>query len=149
MSGPPPKPPHLQIIRGNPGKRRLRHSVEPPNPPQPPEPPDCLAGYSLDAWHEVAPELHRLGLLTVLDVGPFAAYCGAVGRWKTALEALQAMPEGERYTTPAGRTLLRIERQTSELMVRLGSQCGIGPLSRARLAVPPPRPPGKFDGLIG
>jgi P27 family predicted phage terminase small subunit len=108
-----------------------------------------LTGHALTEWHRISGELYKCGLLTVLDVAVLAAYCDTVGRWRTAGEALEAMPEGERYTTPAGRTLLRIERQASELMVRLGSQCGIGPLSRTRLAVPPPRPPSKFDGLIG
>jgi P27 family predicted phage terminase small subunit len=138
-----------QLIQGRPGKRRLRRTMEVPTPPQVPEPPTYLTGHALTEWHRISGELYKCGLLTVLDVAVLAAYCDTVGRWRTAGEALEAMPAGERYTTPAGLTLLRIERQASELMVRFGSQCGIGPLSRTRLAVPPPRPPSKFDGLIG
>jgi len=149
MSGPPPKPPHLELVQGRPGKRRPRHSIEPPIPPQPPEPPAYLTGHALAVWSELAGELHKLGLLTPLDVSVFATYCDAVGRWRTACEVLEAMPKGERYTTPAGRTLLRIERMAADQMLRLGSQFGLSPMSRLRLAVPPPRPPSKFDGLIG
>jgi phage terminase small subunit len=77
MTGPSPIPPKIVALRGNPGKRKLRSAVEPPMPPQPPEPPGCLTGYALDEWHRLAPELHRLGLLTSLDVMPLAAYCEA------------------------------------------------------------------------
>src|SRR5262245_17237437 len=35
----------------------------------------------------VAPELHRLDLLTVLDVMTLAAYCQAYCVWRTAVEA--------------------------------------------------------------
>jgi phage terminase small subunit len=38
-----------------------------------------------------APELHRLGLLTVVDVVSFAAYCYAYGQWRLAAEALARM----------------------------------------------------------
>ena len=149
MSGPPPKPPHLELIQGRPGKRRLRHAIQTPISSKPPAPPAYLTGHALAVWSELAGELHKLGLLTPLDVSVFAAYCDAVGRWRTACEVLEAMPKGERYTTPAGRTLLRIERMAADQMLRLGSQFGLSPMSRLRLAVPPPRPPSKFDGLIG
>ena len=143
MSGPPPKPPHLEVIEGRPGKRKLRHAIEAPTPPQVPEPPAYLSGHALAVWSELAGELHKLGLLTPLDVSVFATYCDAVGRWRTACEVLEAMPKDERYTTSAGRTLLRIERMAADQMLRLGSQFGLSPMSRLRLAVPPPRPPSR------
>src|SRR5262249_36255440 len=61
--GPPQIPPKIVAPRGNPGKRKRRSAAEPPMPPQPP---GCLTGYALDEWHRLAPELHRLGLLTSL-----------------------------------------------------------------------------------
>jgi hypothetical protein len=33
-------------------------------------------------------ELHRLKLLTILDISSLAAYCAAYARWRTAAEAV-------------------------------------------------------------
>jgi P27 family predicted phage terminase small subunit len=98
MPGPPPTPTHLKLIRGNPGKRPIRPEPEPQVPAEVPEPPRFLSGYAADEWWRVAPELHRLGLLSVLDVGPFAAYCVAYHRWRTAEEALASMAEKDALT---------------------------------------------------
>ena len=73
MPDPPPEHPHLRLLKGNPGKRRVRIPPEPARAEQCPEPPEYLTGYAREAWLHLAPELHRLNLLTVLDVGPFSA----------------------------------------------------------------------------
>jgi P27 family predicted phage terminase small subunit len=89
MPGPPPEHPHLRLLKGNPGKRPPRNPPEPARNEQCPEPPEHLTGYAREAWLHLAPELHRLNLLTVLDVGPFSAYCCAYAHWKQAEETLQ------------------------------------------------------------
>ena len=73
MPGPPPEHPHLRLLKGNPGKRRVRVPPEPARSEACPSPPEYLTGYAREAWLHLAPELHRLNLLTVLDVGPFSA----------------------------------------------------------------------------
>src|SRR5262245_53940278 len=83
-----PVPTYLKVLKGNPGKRAIRPEPKPEIPQTVPEAPPFLIGYSLDEWHRVAPELHRLRLLTTLDVAPLAAYCAAYGRWRTAEELL-------------------------------------------------------------
>ena len=65
--------PHLRLLKGNPGKRRVRVPPEPARSDACPSPPEYLTGYAREAWLRLAPELHRLNLLTVLDVGPFSA----------------------------------------------------------------------------
>jgi P27 family predicted phage terminase small subunit len=57
----------------------------------PSEPPDFLSAYARDEWRRVAPELHRLGLVTTLDVALLAVYCTAYARWRTAEELLAGM----------------------------------------------------------
>ena len=148
MSGPPPKSPHLQFIRGNPGKRRLRQSVEPPIPPRPPGPPGCLSGYALDEWHRLAPELHRLGLLSELDVMPLASYCTAYKTWRDACELL-AREDQQMVTDDKANVLIRIARNSAAQMTTIGAQFGLTPHARLRLAgTTPPQQPGKFAGLV-
>ena len=61
--------------------------MRPELPEKPPKPPDFLSAAAKAEWDRLAPELHRLGLLTVLDHGPFAALCQATAMWSEVLEA--------------------------------------------------------------
>ena len=105
MPGPRAMPVRLKLLRGNPGRRPVRATFEPPRPPKPPSPPEFLTGYAREEWDRIAPGLHLFGLLCALDVMPLAAYCEAFKRWKTAVEALDqvaqtrpgdAWPSGQR-----------------------------------------------------
>jgi phage terminase small subunit len=75
-------PTHLQVLRGNPSKRPIRPELEPLQTAEPPKPPRYLTRLAAAEWRRLAPELHRLGLLTVVDVAPLAAYCQAYARWR-------------------------------------------------------------------
>ena len=88
MSGPPPKPVVLKLLRGNPGRRRLPEEPRPRSAPKCPEPPAHLSEYAISEWRRIGPELHRLGLLTILDETSFACYCSAYGLWRLAEERL-------------------------------------------------------------
>ena len=66
MSGPPRKPTRLRILEGNPSKRPLPNNEPQPDPTMP-ECPDWLMADAKEEWHRVAPELHRIGLLTIVD----------------------------------------------------------------------------------
>jgi phage terminase small subunit len=91
--GPPPIPFPLKALRGNPGRQKLRPAPEPLVPKTCPEPPPFITGYAADEWWTVAPELHRLGLLTVADVASLGAYCYSYGQWRLAVEALARMAD--------------------------------------------------------
>ena len=106
MPGPPPEHPYLRLLKGNPGKRPARKPPEPARGEQCPRPPAHLTGHAREAWLHLAPELHRLNLLTVLDVGPFSAYCCAYAHWQQAEEALQRSGELT-IKTAEGHTLAR------------------------------------------
>jgi P27 family predicted phage terminase small subunit len=140
------------LLKGNPGKRRVRVPPEPTRTEQCPEPPEHLQGYAKKAWLELAPELHRLNLLTVLDVGPFGAYCWAYARWQQAEEALQRSGELTIKTAeghPRVNPLVRIASQAMDDMRRIGAEFGLSPNARLRLSgINPPAPPSKFDGLL-
>ena len=160
MPGPPPEHPHLRLLKGNPGKRPARSPPEPARADECPPPPTHLNGYAKETWLQVAPELFRLGLLTLLDMGPFAAYCSAAAQLRQAEEAIERMakqdPRGHALTVKGSagsqvkNPLLRIASQAMADMQRIGAQFGLTPSGRLRLSgVQPTPPPSKFDGLIG
>ena len=125
-------PTHLRLLRGNPGKRPIKPEPEPSVPEKPPEPPDFLSEDAVNEWWRVAPELHALGLLTVLDIGPLAAYCQTYAHWMAAERAIAIMaakdPEtkGLTVTGSAGTRLtnpqVKIARCAAADMVRFSSQ---------------------------
>jgi P27 family predicted phage terminase small subunit len=152
-------PTHLKLLRGNPGKRSIGPEPEPAVPDAPPEPPEFLTEIAKNEWWRIAPELHTLGLLTVLDVMPLAAYCQAYADWIAAEQAIAVMaandPEtkGLTVTGSAGtrviNPLVEIARCAAADMVRFAGEFGLTPRARSYLnAGGRLSAPGKFDGLI-
>ncbi|WOH60928.1 phage terminase small subunit P27 family [Bradyrhizobium sp. BWC-3-1] len=159
--GPPPTPLHLKLMRGNPGKRRPKPEPEPTVPPSCPEPPSFITGYAADLWWETAPELHRLHLLTRIDVPALAAYCHAYGQWRLAAETLTRMQANDpvmnaqlirtKFGDAAANPLVSIARKHAADMIKFANEFGLTAAARSRLAaggVTPPSPPSKFAGLI-
>jgi P27 family predicted phage terminase small subunit len=101
-------------------------------------------------------------LLTALDVMPFAAYCDAVDRWRTASEVLATMAARDPTTngllikSKAGEVVANpmvwVVSGAARAMLRYASEFGMTPAARTRInaGVFPPEPgPSKFDGLLG
>jgi P27 family predicted phage terminase small subunit len=152
-------PTHLRLLRGNPGKRPIKPEPEPTVPGKSPEPPAFLSEDATNEWWRVAPELHALGLLTVLDYMPLAAYCEAYSRWATAERLLATMvgsdPETKGLTirgsagNPIQNPLLKIARNAAADMVRFAGEFGMTPVARSHLsAAGRLSGPSKFDGLL-
>ena len=125
-----------------------------------PEPPAFITGYAADEWWKTAPELHRLGLLTRIDVPALAAYCHAFGQWRMAAEALARMQAGDplmsaqivksKYGDAIANPLISVTRKHAGDVVRFAAEFGLTPVARTRLAAGGSGPPmpGKFDGLF-
>lgn len=153
--GPKPKPTSLKLIEGNPGKRKL-----PENEPKPkPIAPDCPSWINADGkrmWKKLAPELERMGLLTIVDGEAFAAACHNYGLWleceRYFKKKVKDTETGESHTI--GRTYLYTNKNDSENeierpQVKIGqraladfrsfcSEFGLTPASRTRIEVKPP-----------
>src|SRR5262249_14258757 len=117
MPGPAPTPNVIRMLRGNPGKRRLRREIDPPREPEPPQPPAVLTGDAASEWHRVAPMLHLLGILRTVDHMPLAAYCTAFARWRAAESALAEMGGTltvEGRTGPRVNPLVRISAASAK-----------------------------------
>jgi P27 family predicted phage terminase small subunit len=157
----PPVPFELAKLRGNPGKRRLRPEPQPMIEAEPPAPPDWLSSYAREEWFRVAPQLHHLRLLSLLDIAPFAAYCEAYSTWRTVAEVLARFAERDETTRgllikstegPKANPLVRIASRAAEDMVSFASQFGMTAIARTRIAHGAgwqSRGGGKFDGLLG
>jgi P27 family predicted phage terminase small subunit len=152
----------LQLLRGNPSKRPLNKGAPVPDiPADVPEPPDFLSAYARDEWHRLAEGLHRLGLLTTLDVATFSVYCETFARWRQAEELLAQQAERDpacRALTIKTNTgsamqnpLLRVAITAASDTVRFAAEFGLAPAARSRVAgsLTARMAPSKFDGLLG
>lgn len=138
-AGRPRKPTALKILTGNPGRRPLNQS-EPQPDGTAPKCPSWLDAEGKRTWKRLAPELHRLGLLTCVDGEALACLCQAWSELKQATETLKA--EG-RYVTlvTGGRQSHPAVSQQRTAMRTIKDFCslfGLDPSSRSRLHVQPP-----------
>ena len=146
-------PYELARLRGNPGKRRLSPEPQPARTEEAPEPLSFLSEAAKAEWRRLAPELFRLGLLTVLDHAIFGAYCQSFGHWMTAERQLET--EGLVAKGSTGNTvihpLVKIATQSARDLCRYAAEFGMTPCARARMRAGWPDGdggPGKFDGLL-
>jgi P27 family predicted phage terminase small subunit len=161
MPGPAPRPAYLKVLRGNPGKKRIPREVEPEIPATIPQAPAFLSGHAREEWDRVAPSLHRLRLLSDLDLQVLAAYCQSYGRWRQAEEALATMAARDQTTNallvkgrdggPTQNPLVRVSTRAAADMIAAASHFGMTPGARSRIAAGIGHEPpdgGKFKGLI-
>lgn len=137
LPGRPPKPTHLKVLEGNPGKRPLNQN-EPKPKPLAPKCPSWLDREAKREWKRVAPELERLGLLTVVDGAALAAYCQAYARWVKAEKILQE--KGLTFETPNGyeqqRPEVSIANKSMQIIRAFCAEFGLTPSARARMTLP-------------
>ena len=141
-TGPRPIPTRLKLLRGNPGKQRLRDDpLRPEQSIDVPDPPAHITGYAADEWWTVATELHRLGVLTKVDCAPLAAYCYAYGQWREAAELLAGMGSEpvkgfvirNGSGGPSENPLIYIARKAAADMMRYAAEFGLTPAARSRI----------------
>jgi P27 family predicted phage terminase small subunit len=157
----PPVPFALRALRGNPGKRPMKPEPQPEQLPDMPSPPPHIIGFARDEWQATGIELYRLGLLTKVDVAAFSCYCFSYGQWRAAAETLAKMQANDpitngmmiktKYGDAAANPLVAVVRKHAGDVVRYAGEFGLTALARSRISsgITSPRPPGKFDGLLG
>ena len=136
MRGRKPKPTHLKLIEGNPGKRPI-NGREPKPPTDQPTCPAHLSPTAKAEWKRRAATMNAIGLLTRIDRTVLATYCQAYGRWVEAERKLAETPP--LLKTPAGYVQvspwITISNKQVELMTWLMAELGLTPSARSRLAV--------------
>ena len=136
MAGRKPKPTHLRLLQGNPGKRPL--NVNEPKPSLDiPNPPEHLNEVGRKEWTRLAEQLQRLGLLTSVDWTAFAAYCTVFSRWVDAEEALKKT--GPVVKSPSGYPIISpfytVANQSLQQIRSYLTEFGMTPASRSRISL--------------
>jgi len=136
MRGRKPKPTHLKLVQGNPGKRSL-NDQEPPAAPALPPMPRYLSKAARREWRTLVPLLKSSGLLTNLDACAFGLYCSALAR---VAEAERELAEhGMTVTSPTG--IMRpspwfyVASKSTAQIIALSAEFGLTPASRSRVKV--------------
>ncbi|QDP22734.2 MULTISPECIES: phage terminase small subunit P27 family [Bradyrhizobium] len=105
-----------------------------------PECPPQLSPIARQEWIRITAELSKLNLVTHLDRGALATYCGAYALWAEAMEQIQKY--GMMVKSPTGYPIqspyLAIVNRQAEIMMRVSSEFGFTPASRSRLSALPP-----------
>jgi len=140
VRGRPPKPTRLKLLAGNPGKRKLPNEPKPEQAKRVPSPPKDLGAIAKAEWWRVAPELHRSGILTLLDHGLLRGYCQCYARWKECERIVTE--QGMTFHTEKGYVVTRPEVSIGQkyyvLMRQSAEALGLSPPARARLDIKPP-----------
>lgn len=150
MVGRKPKPTHMKLLEGNPGKRAINKKEPKPKAAIPPCPKFLSAGAKKE-WRWLSKVLFQLGLLTVVDRAALAAYCQSYARWTEAEAELQKADFQYVLTSDSGRHYpnpwIAIARDAERQMKGYLSEFGLTPAGRNRLAVAEPEekdPYGEF-----
>lgn len=148
-TGGKPVPTALKIIRGNPGKRAM-----PKNEPQPEAgatPPEWLGKYGLAHWAEIAPQLEKVGILTVMDAQALGDMCFAYQKWR---EAVDKETNSVSYVTaqsgfPVLAPWVTEGEKQRGIWRKLQAEFGMTPSSRSRVTVSKaPKKENPFIALI-
>ena len=136
--GPPPKPTHLRLLEGNPGRRPMNTFEPQPKPRvKTPPAPKYLGEIGKAEWRRVAKELVALRLLTTLDMTALGIYCASFETWLEAEEALDRW--GMVYVAPS-RILKQspwvgIARDAKASVRVFANEFGMSPAARTRVQV--------------
>lgn len=130
-----PKPTALKLLEGNPGKRQLNMNEPRFAQKMPPVCPDWLEEEAQAEWNRLSETLFEMGILTDLDVAPFAAYCQAYARWREAEEFISK--HGSIVKTKTGYwqqvPQVSIAHSNQKIMMQAAAEFGLTPSARSRI----------------
>ncbi len=150
-TGRPRKPTALHKLNGNPSNLKDLGKYEPKPAPvvELPAPPSWMNTEGKKVWKRLAPQLERLGLLTVADIESFTAACQSFGLWveceryfrKKDPKTGQRVGRTYEYTNRAGETntIVRPEMKIAQNALTqwrgFVSEFGVSPAARTHIEV--------------
>src|SRR3954464_13983683 len=133
--GRPRKPATLKLLEGNPGKRLVSDNEPQPAALSSLDPPEWLDAEGIEAWEQLAPELARLGLLTVLDRPLFALSCQLHSLVRRAGRGSKALTQKSRANGYVAKPQVGQFTQGLNALRQLWAEFGVTATARARLGV--------------
>jgi P27 family predicted phage terminase small subunit len=139
-TGRPAVPTQLKILRGNPGKRKIK-AGEPAPPQSGVEMPEYLGPVARARWAVMLPILQGVRVMTRADVEALARYCDTYEWWLATRAKLRA--DGDTYPilNDAGDIKYIAQRPEVAIAHKLAAQLhaleadfGLTPSSRTKLA---------------
>ena len=126
-----PKPTAIKEFEGDIHKER--HNPREPKPePVCPPPPDWMSDEEKAEWNRTAPILHRMGVLSVVDLPALEAYCSCYVKWREAKAkatiGVVQTPSGALRSSP----LILVENRYLTQLRLLMTEFGMTPSSRVR-----------------
>jgi P27 family predicted phage terminase small subunit len=138
MRGAKPKPTHLKIIAGNPGKRPL-NKKEPKPEGSLTDPPDWMSNEQKKVWVKAIASAPT-GLLKALDESVLVAWVVASDLHREASQkvarsgmVMRSPMKGEPIQNP----YLPIINKQAQIMMKAAAEMGFTPSSRSRVSVDP------------
>lgn len=110
MSGPPPTPTSLKLLRGNPGKRALNKQEPTPDSLEK-GPPAWLDARAKSLWRELEPMLTRTRVLTEADRRSLELLCDAYSEYRAAREFCRKNGTSYEAETDRGRSVTRVRAE--------------------------------------
>lgn len=145
--GPKKEPTALRRLKGFPGHHRPKETSEPNPTSEGVRCPSWLDPVAKGEWRRLEEELRRLGLLTLVDVMAFAAYCKWYSRWRRyerkldeAIRASGPADNGDLVTFKGGTQqqspYVAMAVNAYKMMQATADRFGFTPASRADLGLP-------------
>lgn len=144
-----PKPTHLKVLAGNPGKRALKSDEPLYDAADEFDAPEWLTGLAEEKWHELAPKLAGTRVLTAVDLHNLEMFCQAYARWREAEDNIA--DKGVIVETPFGpkkNPACTIVNECARQIATFGALLGLDPSSRSRLGGGGSKPKNSFSGVI-
>ena len=134
MKGRRPKPTHLKLVTGNPGKRKL-NSGEPKPQGNLKDAPAWLTKQQKEGWRYAIGNA-PLGLLKRLDRSVLVAWVVAEDLHRRAAKAVEAHGMIQEYESgPQQSPWVAILNKQAQIMMKAAADLGFSPSSRSRIQV--------------
>jgi P27 family predicted phage terminase small subunit len=133
-----PKPTHLKLLQGNPGRRPLNKNEPTPKKRISRKPPKYLTPLEREIWEDTMAEVPR-GMVRKLDMNSFETFVTSYAEFREACQEMHGEPLV--IETPGGlvkpNPLLTVKREAAKMMLRAAAELGFTPSSRSKISVDP------------
>ena len=131
------KPTVLRVLEGNPGKQPINQN-EPKPDSDIPSYPDWLEDEAKREWDRIVPELHRLGLVTKIDITAIIGYCQS---WARYVEAEKYLSDKDSVMVTDSGYMQQVpqvgmSQKYLKLCQSFMTEFGLTPSSRGRIQLP-------------